>query len=227
MFAGELFANATLDRYWWGGMSFGPRRFVDLTMPVAIGLWAYLERSRLKGLVVTSLATAWSVLLMISAAEGTINLSRFVSWRDLVRGIGLIGTDFSFQQLRSPITSFPLAIQSVIAILIIGLISAFFWRAVSVRPRTTAKLVLAWVFTCLLATLSAVVPTRTRAELEANRFNVKGAAALSVGPLVEQRGLISDELVWLEATGQRQEAERTKDEIAKINKNLAELGVAP
>ncbi len=81
--------------------------------------------------------------------------------------------------------------------------------------------------TCLLVTLSAGVPTRSKAEIEAKRFNVKGKAARSVGPLIEQRGLISDELVWLEATGQQREAERTRQEIAQINRNLAELGGAP
>ena len=30
MFLGEWIANGTFDRYFWGGMSFGPRRFVDL-----------------------------------------------------------------------------------------------------------------------------------------------------------------------------------------------------
>lgn len=227
LFAGELFANATLDRYWWGGMSFGPRRFVDLTLPAAIGLWAFLGRFRLKGLIATTLATAWSVLLMISAAVGTINLSRYVSWGDLVRGIRLIGTALSFEQLHSPITSPLLAIQSVIAILIIGLVSAALWHAFSARPRAAGRLVLVWVMTCLLVTLSAGVPTRSKAEIEANRFNVRGKAALSVGPLIEQRGLISDELVWLEATGQQREAERTRHEIAQINKNLSELGGAP
>ena len=175
----------------------------------------------------TALATAWSVMLMISTTEGTINLSRYVSWGDLVRGIRVIGTESSFELLRSPVTSSSLAIQSVIAILIIGLVSAAFWRAVSARPRATGGLVFAWVVTCLLATVFAAVPTRTRAEIEANRFNVRGKAALSVGPLIEQRGLISDELAWLEATGQHREAERTRQEIAQINGNLAELSGTP
>jgi hypothetical protein len=35
MFAAEWIANGTLDRYFWGGMSFGGRRFVDLTVPFA------------------------------------------------------------------------------------------------------------------------------------------------------------------------------------------------
>ena len=47
------------------------------------------------------------------------------------------------------------------------------------------------------------------------------------GPLIDQRGLISDELAWLEATGRRREAARTKEEIARIDTRLQELGLTP
>ena len=36
MFVGEWIANGTLDRYFWGGMSFGGRRFVDVTKPAGL-----------------------------------------------------------------------------------------------------------------------------------------------------------------------------------------------
>src|SRR5581483_5177867 len=38
MFAGEWVANGTLDRYFWGGMSFGGRRFVELAVPFVLGI---------------------------------------------------------------------------------------------------------------------------------------------------------------------------------------------
>ncbi|HUJ14069.1 MAG TPA: hypothetical protein VL284_09810, partial [Thermoanaerobaculia bacterium] len=61
MFIGEWLANGTLDRYFWGGMSFGGRRFVDLALPFALGIGWFAERLRtwLAVVIVTPLV-AWS-----------------------------------------------------------------------------------------------------------------------------------------------------------------------
>lgn len=225
MFGGELLANGTLDRYWWGGMSFGPRRFVDLTVPAAIGLWAFLRRTRLTGIALGGVATAWSCMLMLAATAGTVSLARHVTWSDLGTAVIEAGPSLTLEALRSPVSSAALAIQSLVAVLLIGVVSAILWRLASSTPELTARLALAWIVGCLLVALVAIPATRARAQAEAKRFNVTGAAARSAGPLIDQRGLIADELAWLEASGRRAAAARTRDEIARIDARLAELGV--
>jgi hypothetical protein len=227
MFAGELFANATLDRYWWGGMSFGPRRFVDLAVPVAIGLWAFLARTRLTGMVIAALATVWSALLMFAAAAGTIDLSRYLDWPAIGDGLGAAWTSFTVGALRSPITSGTLALQSVLALMVIGSLVAIIGRIVRGRPDAATRLVYGWLVGCLVVVLLAIGPTRERAAAEQTRLGLTGPAAASAGPLIDQRGLIADELAWLEATGRERDAARTRDEIGRIDAELARLGVEP
>jgi len=227
MFAGELIANGTLDRYWWGGMSFGPRRFVDLAVPAAVGLWFLLHRTGTPGKILASVFTTWSCLLMLAATAGTINLSRYLGWGDLGRGVVEAKPSAILRALRSPITSAPLAMQSLIALLIIaGLV----WVLLRVErtPRvSTERLVFAWAAVSVVATLIAVGPTRSRADDELKRFGLDTPAARSAGPLLDQRGLISDELSWLEATGRIEQAERTRLEIRRIDERLVDLGVSP
>ncbi|MGH9459212.1 MAG: hypothetical protein ACRD2J_16375, partial [Thermoanaerobaculia bacterium] len=87
MFAGEWLANGLLDRYFWGGLSFGPRRFVDLAIPLAIGVAWLLRRSGAIGAVAVAAASAWTVLLTVAAAAGTLDLSRDVSFAEMVAAI--------------------------------------------------------------------------------------------------------------------------------------------
>lgn len=225
MFAGELFANATLDRYWWGGMSFGPRRFVDLALPAAIGLWAFLERFRLTGVVVSAIATAWSCLLMLAATAGTIDLARYLDWSALTRGVSTIGSSLALELLRSPVLAPTLAMQSVVAILVIAAVVAVTARLLSWRPGAAPALAASWTLLCLVAVCLAFLPTRRGAEAEMKRFDLRGETARSAGPLLDQRGLISDELAWMEATGRDREAALTRAEIARIDAELARLGV--
>ena len=227
MFAGELFANATLDRYWWGGTAFGARRFVDLAVPLAVGLWSFLLRTGFPGLVVGALATAWSCLLMVAVLAGTLDLSRYLDWKDIVRSVGRFWDGLPQVVLHSPVTSWALAAQSAVAILVIGVVAAAVGQLVRIRPRTAVVLSVSWVVVCLIAVLLAIGPTRERAHHERARFNLTGEAALSAGPLIDQKGLISDELDWAEATGRADRAARIREEIEHIDRELARLGVLP
>lgn len=227
MFAGELFANATLDRYWWGGTAFGARRFVDLAVPHAVGLWWFLLRTRLPGLIVCVLATAWSCLLMVAVLAGTLDLSRYLEWVDLVRSVGQSWEALPNVVLHSPVTSWALATQSAVAVLVIGVVAAAVGQLVRIRPRVAVFVSVSWVFGCLIAVLFALGPTRERAHHERDRFRLTTEAALSAGPLIDQKTLISDELDWAEATGRLELAARIREEIEHIDRELVRLGVLP
>jgi hypothetical protein len=225
MFAGELFANSTLDRYWWGGTAFGARRFVDLAVPLAVGLWSFLLRTRIPGLVIGALATAWSCLLMRAVLLGTLDLSRYLSRDDIMRNVVRHWDGLPWGVLHSPVTSWVLAAQSALAILVIGVVAAAIGQLVRIRPRFAVIVSVTWVFVCLITVLLAIAPTRERAHDERARFNLTGEAALSAGPLIDQKGLISDELDWAEATGRADRAARIREEIEHIDQELDRLGV--
>lgn len=224
MVAGELVANATLDRYWWGGTSLGGRRFVDLAVPAAIGLWSFLSRTRLTGQLVSVLATAWSCVLMLAVHTGALDLARYLGWEDLLAGLS-ISRGLTLDALHSPLTSPALAAQSALAIFLIVALTASAALVVRHRPVAAALLSGAWVLGCLVAVIAAIGPTRERAPAELVRFGLTGAAARTVGPLLDQRNLITDELSWLEATGRRDRAASTRDEIARIDRELARFGI--
>lgn len=223
MFAGELFANATLDRFWWGGSSLGGRRFVDLAVPAAIGLWSLLKRTRRAGQLVVALATAWSCALMLAVHAGTLDLGRYLGWKELLSGLAIRG--LALDALHSPLTSPALAAQSTLAILLIAALTSLVVLLVRKRPVAAALLSGAWILACLVAVLAAIGPTRGRAAAELSRFGLTGEAARAVGPLLDQRNLIADELDWLEATGRSARAARTRDEIARIDRELDRLGI--
>ena len=194
MFAGELIANATFDRYFWGGMSFGPRRFVDLFVPIAIGI-AWLARAvpRWIAILIEILCCAWSLLLMIEAASGALSLSRYVS--------NLLVPLRPFALHTAPIA------QSLIAILIVSAVIAIAWR---VRHPVIAMLVV----------LAIVIIIAIRTPHTPPPY-IDVARSRNFGPLIDERGLLMDEVTWAHATGDDARAAATQREIRQIDAILA------
>lgn len=192
MFAGEWIANGTFDRYFWGGMSFGPRRFVDLALPIAIGLayFATAVSSRVAYALMIALSL-WSVGLMAAAYAHTISLARFVTGADLVHAVTAAETwhRLGAIDLHSPITSALLAKQAFIALLIvvaIGIVASMLnARALTVGMAIALAVVIV---------VSVRTPSRARASAQALHVNVE--ASKRVGPLIDERGLLMDELSW-------------------------------
>src|SRR5205814_2054870 len=93
MFIGEWIANGSFDRYFWGGMSFGARRFADLAVPFAIGIaWCASAISARFVTVVAAIATLWTAALIVAAHAGTVSVARYVSGTDLVHAVFSVET---------------------------------------------------------------------------------------------------------------------------------------
>jgi len=88
MFGAQWLVLSVLERWFWGGASFGQRRFDSCTIFFILGLAAVLRRvPRWLGTSVTIAATAWTVLLFIASTN--LNLNRFqtpVELLDAFRG---------------------------------------------------------------------------------------------------------------------------------------------
>lgn len=221
MFAGEWLANGLLDRYWWGGMSFGPRRFVDLAVPMMIGLAWFLVRTRRAGIVAAAAAAAWGAALAAAAAAGSLDLSSDLLPRELltavtsIDGAALADSLGGAALLRAPWLAFS-------GLAIVALVSVVLWPAVATVRRSTIVLVLLSLLSAAAAAI-AIAPTRERAGAELERYGLDVEAARIAGPLLDARSLLSQELRFLERRGRYREAEETKALIASIDQRLEKV----
>jgi hypothetical protein len=75
-FAAQWLLLSTLERWFWGGASFGQRRFDSCTIFFILGLAAVLHRlPRWLGALMTLVACAWTMALFVAATQ--LNLNRF------------------------------------------------------------------------------------------------------------------------------------------------------
>src|SRR5690606_6392885 len=130
-----------LDRYWWGGMSFGPRRFVDLAVPMMIGLGWLLARTRGAGGVaaaaaaawgaaLAAAAAAWGAALAAAAAAGSLDLSGDLAPRELMTAVASIdGAALADSLGGAALLRAPWLALSGLAI--VALVSAALWPAVA------------------------------------------------------------------------------------------------
>lgn len=219
MFAGEWLANGAFDRYFWGGMSFGGRRFVDLAVPFAIGIAWFAERfgARVTA-ALAALASFWSMLLMTAVAAGSLSLARYVSPAALISA-AISPRAFP---LRSPIVSRELFVQSLAALAIIGVLAATV--ALLVRLRLARSFAIAYSVAIVIGVAFVAARTRERAHVSAQRLHIDVVASRRYGPLVDQRGLLQDEIAWARGNGDEARARTTEAEVRQIDALLAAMG---
>ena len=202
MFAGEWIANASFDRYWWGGMSFGPRRWVDLALPFAVGI-AWFARTKIRQALVAA-ATLWTIALTAGALSGTLPLARYVGYSALLPRLAPFDLH-SF--VTDPSVDFAIALAIVLGIGAL-LLAGRRWAV----PATMAAVL---VMSLALAMMTGT--TRTRASRELARFHIDPVLE-RIGPLLDERRLLADEADYLRATGENERARQTEAEIAEINR---------
>ncbi|HWW61009.1 MAG TPA: hypothetical protein VN181_06560, partial [Thermoanaerobaculia bacterium] len=213
MFAGELFANACLDRYWWGGLSFGPRRFVDLAIPFAAGVASLLRNVRpVLRFAILAPFLAWGFLLN----RASISLSDDLSISEL------FSAAFSFggQGPRAPHASLA---QSLVAIAIIGVVTSIIAFSARRAKIVTCSYLMLWS----IAIIAAIPPTHRRAEHDLRMFRIDVRRAQREGPLLDQRQLLTHELHYLERTRQIEKAQARRAEIASIDAILGPRFTSP
>ncbi|MGK2859399.1 MAG: hypothetical protein ACSLFQ_19530 [Thermoanaerobaculia bacterium] len=226
MFAGELLANVALDRYWWGGMSFGARRFVDLAVPFAVGVAAtFRSRYRVAFFIASIAAAIWSIALMLAATSGALSLSSYVSAGDLLVALGAVPEALSHSQLHSAVTRGALLGQSLVAMLIVAALTLAIVTFARRGPASAERMLIALAAVALLGSTLLVSPTRDSAPRELERHGLTGVAGRSAGALLDQRGLLEHEATWLRARGDLAQMESTLQEIDAITARLRELGL--
>jgi len=219
MFVAELVANSTLDRYWWGGMSFGGRRFTDLAAPFAIGIGFLLARWRSTFVyILTTLCLLWSTALTAPAIAGSLSLEHDVTPGSLLTAAASARQLLPPAALHSSLTQLPSLGLATAGLLIVTAVTSFLLIC-GRRRKWIVTGAVTYLTAALLLTLSASGRTRERAEADRMRFHLAPALA-SVGPLLDQRKLISDEVVYLQRRGEKGIAAQRLREIAAIDQRL-------
>lgn len=98
MFVSQWLVLSLLERWFWGGLSFGQRRFDSCTIFFIVGLAALLERlPKWLGVLLTIATSAWTTLLLIAAPR--LNLNRYQSPGELLEAIRLALPDRAWRSL--------------------------------------------------------------------------------------------------------------------------------
>lgn len=87
LFAAQWLLLSLLERWFWGGASFGQRRFDSCTLFFILGVAAFLERvPRWLGALSVMVTTAWTMLLFVASSR--LNLNRYAAPSELFDAFG-------------------------------------------------------------------------------------------------------------------------------------------
>lgn len=195
MFAMQWLANGAFDRWWWGGMSFGPRRWIDLALPFLLGLIWCMRRWRPAG-VLSIAAAAWGVLLMAAGIAGGLDLHGPASVSDLFAAIASIEWQSFLAELVIPALPSAVAVVMCVLALVIMLAYGSIVLAIARRPRSAALVTAASALILAVWIAAAIPATRTRAPFFHGVLRLEPAAA-DVGALLDRRELMARELEYL------------------------------
>lgn len=207
-FGAQWLLLSLLERWFWGGASFGQRRFDSCTIFFILGIAAILHRMpRWLGALLTALPVAWTMMLFIAATR--LNLNRFQTPVELIATFRVALGDsgwrtflgFTPADMRLPVAVIFFVTAAVAAALV------FLARRHAVAI-AAAYLSLVSVF-YLWCGLHPKHDARSR-DLVA-RY---GRGELPSAAERDMRGLLRDEAEYLARTGRIEEAKATFREAA-------------
>jgi hypothetical protein len=224
MFIVTWAANSTLDRYFWGGLAFGGRRFVDLSALFAVGLfWFLRDVPRRVAFPAAFAASAWNIGLTLAAITGKLDLLRDVAPGELVRAVfaGYASVRDLPHRLGSPIVVENALSVNALALLVVLAVAGLMIVLVRRYLVLPASLLLVTAWVVILVALHA--PTRERAPEDLVRYRIDSYRAARLGPLFDQRSLLREELAYYERTGRNRLGRATAAEIRQIEQLIAEV----
>lgn len=217
MFAGELIANGAMDRWWWGGFSFGPRRWIDLAVPFLIGLVWLASRARAIVVSAAVACAAWGTLLMLPASTRSLDLGGPIFTADILHAIRRVELSQAFRELLIPSWG---ALTHAAGALIGGTIVTACLLLVFMLARRRLLTASAVLFAIIgIAWIGlAIPPTRERAGFFIDHFGID-AQRRSMGALIDRRGLLEGELAWKRRRGEP--LERTVADLQAVDASIA------
>lgn len=212
-FCAQWLALSILERWFWGGASFGQRRFDSITIFFILGLAAVFDTlPRWLSIVIAALTTLWTMGLFIAAGE--INLNRFqlppelfeAFLRGLERRAWITPLGYLPHHFRGTVFVTVLAIAPLLAMLL--------WAAWRGRRFAVP------VATCYLLAMSAFLVwcgMHPKFDRLAAGFIVRDLRGeLTSAGARDTIGLLRDEAEYMRRVGRTEEAEAALREAAAI-----------
>jgi hypothetical protein len=212
MFIAQWIANATIDRFFWAGSSFGQRRFDNCTIFFLLGaaaLFAHLPK--FLAIAIAAIASVWTMAFFFTASA--IDLNRYYPPDALLRAathapkqIGLlISVPEAFKIDVLVILAAVIAIYVVLALLM------------RLRPGVVAATL------CIVAAIGfGICGLNDASRMDAWSATIAKNRALEPysGAVHDRLALLRDEESYLRATGKTTEADQTSREITTLEKSI-------
>ena len=219
MFLVQWVANATIDRFFWAGSSFGQRRFDNCTIFFLLGAAAIIQLlPRWIGLIIVTITSLWTMALFF--ATSAIDLNRYYTPEQLLDAV--LRASRRIDLLEAVPQNFKVAVLLVFAAVVIvyGLLAAL----IRVRPGAVAGTL------CVVITIWFAVCGLN----DAPRMNdwsgviAKNRALEPYSGAVHDRlALLHDEEGYLRTTGNASAADKTRAEITELEKSIPAPASAP
>jgi hypothetical protein len=209
-FAAQWLLLSTLERWFWGGASFGQRRFDSCTIFFILGVAAVLHRlPRWLGALLTIAATGWTMLLFVAATR--LNLNRFQTPHELLAAFREAWPDPAW---RSFLGFTPDALRGTVllSMCVTTLVAALI--VVIGRRAGTAAATVYLVVMSLFYGWCGLHPGHDDLSRALVRRHARGE--LVSGSAGDTIGLLRDEADYMQRTGRPAEAEAARREAAAI-----------
>ncbi len=206
MFIAQWIANATIDRFFWAGSSFGQRRFDNCTIFFLLGaaaLFAHLPK--FLAIVIAALASMWTMAFFFTASA--IDLNRYYPPDALLRAATHAPKNVWL------LVSVPDAFKVDVLIILGAVTLTYVVLAWLVRMQAGAVATTLCILICGLNDASRM--NEWSATIDKNR-----ALEPYSGAVHDRLALLRDEENYLRATGRPGEGVRTRGEITTLEKSI-------
>ena len=212
MFLLQWIANATIDRFFWAGSSFGQRRFDNCTIFFLLGaaaLFAHLPK--FLGIAIAALTSIWTMAFFFTA--GAIDLNRYYPPDALLRAAQHAPKNIWL------LVSVPDNFKVDVLIVLGAVIAMYVVIALLMRMRAG---VVAATF-CIVASIGfAICGLNDAAGMQKWSETIAKNRALEPysGAVHDRIALLRDEENYLRATGRAAEADKTRGEITTLERSI-------
>jgi hypothetical protein len=198
--------NATLERAFWSGVSFGNRRFDSCTIFFIIGLAALLARFPRSGAAAAALCCAWTMALFFAAGRLDLNFDQTPS--ELIAAMG--------PPKLAPLAFVPPAAKAhVAALAVFTLLLIFAIAALLRRARPHVRAAIAATYLGAVSLFFAVCGVRDGSRKALYRDLIEKNRA-QLGQTLSDIGLLRAEERYLRRQGKEEAADVTAAEAARL-----------
>jgi hypothetical protein len=203
-FVAQWLLLSVLERWFWGGASFGQRRFDSCTIFFIIGLAAFLARvPRWLGILATVACTAWTLVLFIAVPR--LNINAYQTPSELLAAFRAAGPEWrTFLGYTPPQLRLDVLIAAGVSAVALALI------ALAARKYGTA---LAFAYLVGMSAFFAWCGTHPKYDAFSRQLI---ATPMPSGSAVDTITLLRYEADYMERTGRTAESVKARADAARI-----------